>query len=119
MNTTRQNIFRYSTATLLYSYQDCKCFYCNKFLRFMNFNPENPDRAEGFTIDHLMPKSLGYGLAGNAVLACRKCNEKKNNRLPTIDEVRRANQLYYIMGMEFIAYPDRVEYNSHQANCQN
>lgn len=77
----------------------------------MNFNPENPDRADGYTIDHLMPKSLGYGLAGNAVLACRKCNEKKSSRLPTQEELQRANDLYRTMGMELLVNLDPVGYN--------
>lgn len=108
MNTRRQTIFRYSTTSILYSFQECKCFYCNKFLRYMNYNPENPERFEGYTIDHLYPKSLGYGLGGNAVLACRKCNEKKANRYPTETEIAKASELYSKIGIPFVASSEFV-----------
>lgn len=95
--------FRYSSATVLYSFQNCKCFYCNKFMRYVSYNPENPERAGGYTIDHLFPKHLGFGLAGNAVLACRRCNEKKDGRPPTPTEIVKAWELYNKMGVPFIA----------------
>lgn len=99
----RKDKFRYSFITTLYSYQDCKCFYCNKFMRFISFNPERPERAGGYTIDHLFPRHLGFGLAGNTVLACRKCNEKKDMRPPTPTEIVKAWELYNKIGVEFVA----------------
>ena len=103
---TRDNLkdkFRYSTAATLYSFQNCKCFYCNKFMRFMSYNHNKPSTIEGYTIDHLFPRSLGFGLAGNAVLACRKCNEKKGDRPPTPMEIVRAWELYQKINVKFIA----------------
>ena len=95
--------FRYSTVTTLYSYQNCKCFYCGKFMRFASYNPENPDRATGYTIDHLFPRTLGFGLYGNAVLCCRKCNATKDSRPPTPTEIVKAWELYTRMGRPFVA----------------
>lgn len=103
---TRDNAkeqFRYSNVSVLYSHQNCRCFYCNKFMRFETFVPGNPERKNGYTIDHLFPKHLGFTLAGNAVLACRKCNEKKAERPPTPVEIVRAWELYNKIGVQFIA----------------
>lgn len=87
-------------VNLLYSHQNCRCFYCNKFMPFMTYNYE---RKKGYTVDHLFPRSRGYGKGGNTVLACRGCNEKKENRYPTTDELVRAWTLYNQMGRPFIA----------------
>lgn len=61
--------------------QKHKCFYCGI-------------KLYKYTIDHFYPRSLGYGINGNKVLACKKCNEEKANRLPTKEEIKRFNQLY-------------------------
>lgn len=95
--------FKFSTVATLYSFQKCRCFYCNKFLQYASYRPEQSDRANGYTIDHLFPKSFGFGLAGNAVLACRKCNEMKGNRPPLPVEIVRAWELYQKLNMEFVA----------------
>lgn len=103
---TRDNLkdkFRRSNAAVLYSFQNCRCFYCNKFMRYVSYNHANPDRLDGYTIDHLFPRTLGFGLAGNAVLACRKCNEVKGNRPPTPVEIVRAWELYTKINMPFVA----------------
>lgn len=95
--------FRYSLTSVLYSHQECRCFYCNKYMRYVSFIPGNPERKNGYTIDHLFPKHLGFTLVGNAVLACRKCNEKKADRPPTPVEIVRAWELYNKIGIQFIA----------------
>lgn len=85
----------------LYSFQKCRCFYCDKFMDFSKFHKDK--RPNGYTVDHVFPNSLGFTRAGNIVLACRKCNEVKANRLPTHDEIRQAIKLYHIMKKNFIA----------------
>jgi len=70
---------------------------------FVKYVPEDESRHNGYTIDHLFPRMLGFGLVGNAVLACRKCNEKKSDRSPTISEIVKAWELYNKIGHEFIA----------------
>lgn len=87
----------------LYAYQHARCFYCSKYLKFHPYHPENPDRFDGYTIDHLIPRSLGFSKVGNSVLACRGCNEKKGNRMPTMIELVRAWEIYNKMGRPFIA----------------
>jgi len=95
--------FKYSRVATIYSAQNCKCFYCGKFMQYMSFRPDMPSRSNGFTIDHLFPRSLGFGLYGNAVLACRRCNEKKGDRPPTPVEIVRAWEIYNRIGLEFVA----------------
>lgn len=94
---------RSTPMAALYSYQKCKCFYCGRFMRYMSFHPHDEQRREGYTIDHLFPRSLGFSTAGNSVLACRKCNEKKGDRQPTNVEIVRAWELYRDMNRTFIA----------------
>lgn len=56
---------------------DYRCEYCH-----------SPERlsANRFTIDHVIPKSLG-GLDGldNLALACRRCNERRYNFVAGVD----------------------------------
>ncbi len=75
----------------LLSAQDGACFYCSKRLT-----------VNSATRDHLWPKTYGYKLGGNVVLACEKCNRKKGKRLPSIAECQRARRLYQKMGIELI-----------------
>lgn len=96
----KTKVLRYSAASHLYSHQGCRCFYCNKFMPYMTYNDK---RKKGYTVDHLFPRSKGFAKGGNSVLACRKCNEDKGDRYPTVDEILRAWDLYARMGREFIA----------------
>jgi 5-methylcytosine-specific restriction endonuclease McrA len=98
-----QGKFRYSSVPVIYSNQNCKCFYCGKYLQYKKYHPENVTRKDGYTLDHLFPKMLGFTLYGNAVIACRKCNEKKSDRPPTPVEIVKAWELYRQMNMKFIA----------------
>lgn len=68
--------------------QDFECFYCRKRMS-----------VASSTRDHLWPKSYGYKLDGNVVLACQKCNCKKGKRLPSVAECQRARRLYRKMGL--------------------
>ena len=95
--------FRHSTIPVIYSTQNCKCFYCNKFLQFKKYHPRIEDKQDGYTIDHLFPRSLGFTLYGNAVIACRRCNEKKGDRPPTPEEIARAWNIYQKSDLTFVA----------------
>ena len=86
-------------TSVLYAHQNCRCFYCN---RFMQYAPHTKV-SKGYSIDHLFPRSKGYGKGGNSVLACRKCNEQKGDRWPSLMEIVRAWDLYQVMGRQFIA----------------
>lgn len=95
--------FKYSSVPILYSNQKCKCFYCGKYMKFYSYIPTKPERFDGYTIDHLFPRSLGFTLSGNAVLACRKCNERKGDRPPTPEEIVKAWSLYNQANIQFTA----------------
>lgn len=56
-------------------------------LKLFNNRCFNCGKKKGLTIDHHMPLSTGYGKklndgSYNAVILCKKCNEKKSNLLP-------------------------------------
>lgn len=86
---------------LLYAYQNAKCFYCNKYMEFFAHRGGHV-LQKGYTIDHLFPRSKGFRKAGNSVLCCRRCNEIKGNRMPTVKEINKAFELYKLMGRTFI-----------------
>jgi len=53
------------------------CEYCNSSERLS---------ASRFTVDHLMPKSLGGSDdINNLALACRRCNERRYNFVAGVD----------------------------------
>lgn len=66
--------------------QKGKCFYCGRDLR-----EENCKR----TRDHMFPRAMGFGLGGNMVISCRKCNQAKGERLPTYEEIMKAWHMIY------------------------
>ncbi len=64
--------------TLMDVQQGGRCFYCDE-----------PVGAKA-TIDHLIPQAYGgRDEPANAVLAHRRCNQRKADRLPTPDELDR------------------------------
>lgn len=63
---------KYSPSNLKkYKVQDHKCFYCNEHMKL-----------EEATMDHFFPKSKGFTLLNNKVLACVGCNEGKMDLIP-------------------------------------
>ncbi len=67
----------------LHAAQQGLCFYCDGNL---------PITAA--TLDHVVPRASGGGSSGNTVLACKPCNQAKNDRAPTEAEVERCRRLY-------------------------
>lgn len=56
-------------------FEECNCFYCGKKLSF---------DGRGTHVDHFIPWSyVKDDKLWNFVLSCPKCNEKKNNKIPT------------------------------------
>lgn len=88
-------------TSLLYAYQNARCFYCNKYMVYAAHRGGHMNEG-GYTIDHLFPRSKGFRKAGNCVLSCRRCNEIKGNRMPTLKEIAKAAKLYVTMGLDFI-----------------
>lgn len=58
-----------------------KCFYCFK--------------EDATTADHFIPRSLGGKLVeSNIVPACRACNVKKGNKLPSTNDMARHREFW-------------------------
>lgn len=65
-------------ARLMDILQGGRCFYCGE-----------PVGAKA-TFDHVIPVAYGgIGTPGNVVLAHRRCNQLKRDRLPTPEEIER------------------------------
>lgn len=72
-----------SKHQLLHDIQGGLCFYCREVMQL-----------EHATIDHVIPRSKGgKNKVRNYVLACKPCNAKKGDRLPTEDEKRLAAKI--------------------------
>ena len=70
----------------LYLAQEGRCFFC-----------EEPLGIKKITKDHLLPKSrtnVWRSLRFNLVLAHKKCNCNKGNRLPTSFEISKMKEVY-------------------------
>lgn len=72
-------IYRRVRITKLIEANGAFCHYCNRAVRLRVGRESNkPDDA---TLDHRVPRALGGGNAdSNLLLACRKCNEAKEDR---------------------------------------
>lgn len=77
--------------SFLLKLQQYQCFYCTKKLDTVGHCKSHP---HGYTRDHFFPRSMGNPLTGNMVLSCAKCNRKKDDHMPTPDEVVRFNELW-------------------------
>lgn len=81
----------------LFKRQSGGCFHCAGWMdplprRSMpNGAVENPN---GYTREHLVPRSKGGVTVGNIVLAHFSCNTCKGDRMPTEQELARLRKLY-------------------------
>lgn len=77
----------------------------------------NKAAPNGATVDHVVPKAAGgSGATRNLRLACRDCNQKKANRMPTYEEILRLGPLEPTTRGELIAAAMRrhqVSFTSH------
>ena len=71
----------------------CKCYICGGQLSVQ----------EQFNRDHVFPKSMGFSIGGNMMPAHQPCNQSKDQRLPSLEEVARAVDAYEFAMMPF--YP--------------
>ena len=71
--------------------QHGECFYCGNPMWF----DKNKGRNRGYTIDHFVAKKykMGKVLKFNHVLAHKKCNTEKADRLPSVEETVRFYEL--------------------------
>ncbi len=71
-----------SSRDALSGYQKGKCFYCYRELSLIYGLDSSCE------VDHFFPYSLGFSSINqiwNLVLACRKCNGEKTNRIPHLE----------------------------------
>lgn len=71
----------------LFELQQHKCFYCKR---------EIIDEIGRVEIDHVIPKSLAPGFTFeklNLVLTCKRCNHRKNEHNPTIEQDQLLKEL--------------------------
>lgn len=78
--------FEYKTLRIL---QSKKCFYCERELRHGNTS-----------VDHFIPKSYGYTKIGNVVLCCKKCNRRKADKIPSMEQILRFIALYEMLNVK-------------------
>ncbi|MEV6477631.1 HNH endonuclease [Streptomyces sp. NPDC051657] len=66
------------------------CWLCGHNIRYDITGPEAGKHPEGFTLDHLVPLSLGGALLdpANARSAHRRCNSSRGNRSTTAKRPR-------------------------------
>ena len=82
----------YLQSRQLYALQNGKCFYCQNDMMEYGYSLYNP---LGYTRDHFFSRYHGFEkLKGNMVLACRACNVKKGNTLPTEKHIHQFQELY-------------------------
>ncbi len=75
----------------IYTAQEGRCFECHKPVQFFSASDERP---EGYTVEHVFPSSLGFGLYGNKVLSCLTCNRRKAQKLPSKQYLGAVQDLY-------------------------
>lgn len=75
----------------IWTLQGRKCFYCTA--RIVD-RPWTSDRPNGYTRDHVWPKSRYPAQPDNIVLSCHGCNMAKGDREPRPEEIARAMVLY-------------------------
>lgn len=80
-------------VALLCACQDGRCFYCDT--EFAGpVQAKDRLRQDQWTRDHLFPRSRGGGKGRNIILSCVRCNRLKGDRLPTRDELKRAQAIH-------------------------
>lgn len=94
VRTIRRSVQNVSQVALLHRLQEGRCFYC---FAPITAKRHRPGRADGCTVDHVIPRSFGGHFHGNIVLACSACNHAKADRVPTHLELAACRQLWSAM----------------------
>ena len=89
-------------------FEECNCFYCGKKLEHI---------GRGIHVDHFIPWSyVKDDKLWNFVLSCPRCNEKKNNKIPTeiyLDMILKRNEIIR-NNMDVVVEMDFRNYDSEQ-----
>ncbi len=75
----------------IYTAQHGLCFGCHRPIGFYGATDRQPD---GYTVEHVFPQCLGFGLFSNKVLSCLDCNREKADHLPDYHYVGAVRELY-------------------------
>jgi CRISPR/Cas system Type II protein with McrA/HNH and RuvC-like nuclease domain len=75
----------------LYSAQRGRCVCCD---RRMRNHPSQSAADGGYTVEHILPRCLGFGLFANKALTCFACNQAKRDTLPSNELLTRARRIY-------------------------
>jgi hypothetical protein len=87
----------------LFEIQDGRCFHCGEPM--LRGSAQQRDKKRGWSREHIVPKAQAPGLHGNIVLARPRCNAKRADRLPTVEEVTRAWEILTQVEQRFRAPP--------------
>lgn len=75
LSTPKRDDLSMYREVLYKEFEECNCFYCGKKLSSLN---------SGIHVDHFIPWSyVKDDKLWNFVLSCPKCNERKNNKIPS------------------------------------
>jgi 5-methylcytosine-specific restriction endonuclease McrA len=86
-----------------------KCFHCAEQ---MDFSPHRSRKSlNGWTREHLVPRSCGGKNVFNIVLAHQWCNSARGSMLPTAEELERAYALWE-KAAEVATHKRRISYKT-------
>lgn len=80
----------------LYKAQNGQCYLCGKPMKHV-------------TQDHVIPKSKGGGDYKNVLLTHESCNQNKNDRYPTQQELKTCVEIYNTIPAAFVGYQRRAD----------
>ena len=89
--TKKQNKSHNKFCRNLLEHNDNKCYICGLDIDY-----------EDVTKDHVLPKSFGFSKTHNLMPAHLHCNRSKDNRLPTVTELKTAILYYRKTGNKFL-----------------
>ncbi|MGH8159307.1 MAG: HNH endonuclease domain-containing protein [Rhodanobacter sp.] len=75
----------------LFQLQRGCCILCR---RRMVLKASSTKCRNGYTREHVFPRSAGHGLFANKVLTCHRCNQAKANRPPSASLIAAAREIY-------------------------
>ena len=79
---------------ILYEAQKGKCFLCGNEMSPWSAKKVNGAIDNGYTRDHVIPKSKGGKIRKNIVLVHQKCNSRRGNKDPSEDMLRYVKELW-------------------------
>lgn len=98
-NTFEKNSARVSSLRQIYNIYDQTCDYCNREIPF-----------KLATKDHVIPRSKGgSNYDSNIVLACKKCNNRKADRIDYTNSIGNHVKPKFLSDIEYIVKADNLE----------